>query len=678
MRSGFFKLTVVFAAALTASSAAWAGSMWLDIGEKALADGSSERAIVPEHYRTLRLDSGELQVLLATTPSEKIAPKGLEEIVFPLPLPDNNELRLRIVEAPVMAPELAKRYPEITTYRVFDANDNSIQGRIDWTPQGFHAMVRTPNGTVFIDPYTPRDTNHYISYYKHDLKPRADRPFTCHVEGDPIGHAVEAWPESDHGKAASGTELRTYRLAMAATGEYTDFHGGTVPAGLAAIVTAVNRVNQIYEQDAAIHMELIATTDQVIYTDGATDPYTNNNGSAMLTENQNTMASVIGSANYDIGHVFSTGGGGIASLASPCKNSKKAKGVTGLNNPIGDPFYIDFVAHEMGHQWSANHTFNGNAGGCIGNRTDYAAYEPGSGSTIMAYAGLCSPQNLQQESDAYFHSYSLDQITTYSQTGFGNNCAVTTATGNTPPTVDAGNAYTIPHLTPFELTGSASDVDGDSLTYCWEEFDLGPAGHPNTPVGNAPTFRSFDPTEDPMRSFPKVSSLVNNSTPIGERLPTINRTMNFRLTVRDNHVATGGINDDTTTVESVTSAGPFLVTSPNTLVTWDGPGPHTVTWDVAGTDSAPISCSQVNILLSTDVGYNWTETLASAVDNDGEHQVMVSAPDTTLARLRVECSNNIFFDISNSRFVIQNADIDFIFIDGFESGDTSAWSDAVQ
>ncbi len=396
----------------------------------------------------------------------------------------------------------------------------------------------------------------------------------------------------------------------------------------------------------------------------------------MLGQNQTNLDSVIGSANYDIGHVFSTGGGGVASLGVPCRVTSKARGVTGLSNPIGDPFYVDYVAHEMGHQWGANHTFNTSTSGCVSQRSASTAYEPGSGSTIMAYAGICSPHNIQNYSDDYFHGVSLDEIIAYSTLGSGNSCAAVTATGNTPPTVEAGPSYTIPGSTPFVLTGAATDPNGDDLTYCWEQFDLGPAGHPNSPSGNAPIFRSFDPVTSPTRSFPTNSDLVNNTQSLGEILPTSDRTLHFRLTVRDNRPNGGGVADDSTTVEVEAGAGPFLVTAPNTAVTWNGSGPHTVTWDVAGTDVAPVSCVAVDILLSIDGGLTFDGVVVQGVANDGSVDVYPATPDTTTARIKVVCSDNIFFDISNVNFSILGAG-GTIFVDDFELGNTDAWSSVV-
>jgi uncharacterized repeat protein (TIGR01451 family) len=334
----------------------------------------------------------------------------------------------------------------------------------------------------------------------------------------------------------------------------------------------------------------------------------------------------------------------------------KARGVTGLSSPVGDPFYVDYVAHEIGHQHGGNHPFNGTAGACTGgNRNGSTAYEPGSGSTIMAYAGICGNQNIQSNSDDYFHTINFEEIVSYTTAGAGGSCGTVTSTGNNAPVADAGaGGFSIPVETPFTLTGSGSDGDSDPLTYNWEEFDLGPAGHPNNPVGNAPIFRSFTAQTTPSRTFPQISDIVNNTHTIGEILPTYARNLTFRLTVRDNNAfpSAGGVNYDTIAFEVTDQAGPFLVNQPNTAIDWQTGSRQEVIWDVANTDVPPVSCSSVNILLSTDGGYTFPQLLASGAENDGMHHVPVPDLLTSSARVRVECANNVFFDISNTDFTI--------------------------
>ena len=293
---------------------------------------------------------------------------------------------------------------------------------------------------------------------------------------------------------------------------------------LSAYVLTMNRVNGVYEREFAITMVLINNTHDLIFLDANSDPYTNSSGSQMLGQNQSTVNSIIGSSNYDIGHVFSTGGGGIASLRSVCSFQNKAKGVTGSNAPTGDPFDIDYVAHEMGHQFGGNHTQNNSC-----NRASDHAFEPGSASTIMGYAGICAP-NLQNNSDDYFHVHNYDEVISFAHNGNGNVCASISNTGNTPPEVTVPNGgFFIPIETPFRLEGSATDADGDDLKYCWEQMDLGPSGHPDSPSNNAPIFRSWEPSEEAFRVFPKMVNIIIRNTVLGETYPTYDRDLTFTV-----------------------------------------------------------------------------------------------------------------------------------------------------
>ncbi|MCW8812365.1 MAG: M12 family metallo-peptidase, partial [Chlorobium sp.] len=609
----FISILILFSPAINAQSNF--AELWNDVIETEI-NTIGTRYIIPQSYRTLELDLQNLSSALNQVPSEIITRVKESDFILSLPFPDNSFSTFRIVESPVMAEELTTKYPQIKTYLGQGVDDGTARIRFDITPEGFHAIIFSNKGTVYIDPYSLGETRYYISYFKKDYLPTEDElDAVCNVLGtdsefgEHIRNLVMNNPD-----ALVGPQLRTYRLACAATGEYTIFHGGTVALGLAAVVTAINRVTGVYENEVAVRLELIPNNDLIIYTDPNTDPYTNNNGGAMLGQNQTNLDAVIGSANYDIGHVFSTGGGGVAYLGVVCQAGWKAQGVTGLSQPIGDPFYIDYVAHEMGHQYGGNHSFNGNESACGGgNRNGPTAYEPGSGSTIMAYAGICGSQDLQNHSDDYFHNISFVEIVNYTNNGNGNSCPVITNTGNNEPTANVpAGGFTIPISTPFILTGSGSDPDNDTLTYCWEEWDLGPAGHPNNPSGNAPIFRSFDPVDVSYRYFPKLSDILNNTQTIGEILPTYSRTLNFRLTVRDNRAGGGGVNyTQMQSIDVTNTAGPFLVTQPNTAVTWQGNTTQTVTWDVANTSVAPVNVNEVKILLSTDGGLNFTEILAS-------------------------------------------------------------------
>jgi hypothetical protein len=626
--------------------------LWADVSPTGIMP-TGDRLIVPQSYRTLSLDLSGMKQFLASVPLEGTGASNRSEIS--LPLPDGGFGRFSIVESSIMAPELQSQYPEIRTYAGYGIDDRTATIRFDVTPHGFHAMVLSNNGTIFIDPYQRGDTDHYQTYYRRDYV--SDKSLGGCTVLDEDNMSAEIARLAGNTALRSGTQLRTYRTAVAADGEYTTYYGGTVPQALAGIVTSMNRVDGVYERELSIRMVLIANENLIIYTNPNTDPYTNSDGATMLNQNQSTLDSVIGSANYDIGHVFSTGGGGIAGLGVVCRTGQKAKGVTGSPAPIGDAYDIDYVAHEMGHQYGANHCFNGSAGSCSGgNRNASTAYEPGSGSTIMCYAGICGNQNLQIHSDDYFHWVSIQEIVTYTTSGAGSTCPVTTATGVIEPTPSTpSGGFSIPINTPFSLTASATTTG--AATYCWEESDLGPAGHPNSPTSNAPVFRSFDPVSSPTRVFPKWSNILANTQTIGEILPSYARSLTFRVTVRDTQAGGVGVRNAGISF-LVGSAGPFLVTSPNTAVVWQGGTNQTVTWNVAGTDAAPINCQTVNILLSTDGGSTWPTVLASGTPNDGSQQVFLPATPTYVARIMVQAADNIFFDISNSNFQIEySADV---------------------
>ena len=565
-------------------------------------------------------------------------------------MPDGTTEEFRIVDSPIMAPGLAAKYPAIHAYAGQGIDDPTAYVRFGLTQKGFHAMILSArHSTVFIDAYAKNDTENYISYYRSDYAKRLEDNFVCHTEGETKQEASQKTVSENLFKAGGDCQLRTYRLALACTQEYASFHGGTVASVLAEYNIAMARVNGVYETDFAVTMVLVDNTDEIIYL-SEPDPYTNNNGGTMLGQNQTTCDNEIGSANYDIGHVFSTGGGGIAGLGVPCNNNNKARGVTGLGSPINDPFYIDFVAHEIGHQFGGNHTFNNS---CNGNRNNSTALEPGSGSTIMAYAGICTP-NVQSNSDPYFHAISLVEIYNYITIGGGSGCPTVVNNPNAAPVLSLENTnYTIPGSTPFELTATATDPDGGTLTYCWEQMDneISTQAPQGTNTGG-PNFRSLNPTESPTRYFPSIDNILNGTTDIWEVLPTVTRDMEFRCVVRDNNMGEGCTDEVDVDIDVDGNSGPFLVTNPNTNVTWMVGENQNITWDVANTNQAPVSCANVDILLSLDGGNTYPITLATNVPNTGSNLVPVPNNTTTTARVKVICADNIFFDISNQNFVI--------------------------
>ncbi|MFN0013573.1 MAG: reprolysin-like metallopeptidase [Saprospiraceae bacterium] len=641
---------------LLLSSTIFSQNIWSDVSEKSIPVlGRSERLIVPSQYRAVRLDLAAVQPLLAAAP-ERFRPNAgpEQDIVLTLPLPDGRWGRFRITESPVMAPEIQARFPEIRCYTGTGLDDPTASLKCDLTPQGFHAMISSPHhDPIFIDPYQRGDREHCVVYNKKNLEPK--EPYACTLDEAVDMPDLKKMPVPE---MVGDCQFRKYRLALACTGEYANFHGGTVPLVLAAMNTTMNRVNGIYERDLSVTMQIIANNDLLVYLDPVTDGYSNGNGSSMLNQNQTKCNNIIGSANYDIGHVFSTGGGGIAGVGVVCNNSTKARGVTGRNQPIGDPFNVDYVSHEMGHQFNGNHTQNNNCG-----RYLPTAMEPGSASTIMGYAGICSP-NIQANSDPYFHAVNLQEISGYITTGPGNVCPVKTNTGNTAPVVNAGTDYVIPHSTPFSLTAVSTDIDGDALTYCWEQMnnEVAPMPPQSTNTGG-PAFRSLNPMPSPTRYFPRLADLATGTDPIWERLPGVARTMNFRVTVRDNKSTGGCTGEDNMVLTVAGTAGPFVVTAPNTAQTWYVAEKRNVTWNVAATDVAPVSCSMVRLLLSTDGGLTYPIVLANSVPNTGTAEVEVPNEISATCRVMVQAIGNVFFDISDQNFAIEVPLVPTFFMD---------------
>ena len=441
------------------------------------------------------------------------------------------------------------------------------------------------------------------------------------------------------------TNIYKYRLAVSASKSYVAANGGTKASALEAIIRTIDRVNQVYERDAGIRLELVANNDQLIFPDD--DPFSGSLNN-MLSQNQALIDRVIGTENYDVGHLFTARGGGLAYVGSACRSSVKAMGISGNISVGRERFSLEFVAHEIAHQFSATHTFNSNQGLCsANNRSALTAYEPGSGSTIMSYTGICGSDNLQSHADAMFHIGSIQQMLRHKRVHNPNGCGTLVADTNTAPEVDAGGDYIIPANTPFELVGRASDSDNDRLLYNWEQQDAGLASPIDEDTGNNALFRSYLPTSSKQRMFPRQVSVLGSEAPRGETLPTTNRMMHFEFIAQDSHGATVS---DSMTVNVVTDSETFHLHTPPLYYT-RGEDIH-VTWDVANTDLPPISCSSVDISLSTNNGLSFDEVLVSNIPNSGAATIRL--PDSVRqgrdARLKLSCSDNIFFSISSRSF----------------------------
>jgi hypothetical protein len=580
-------------------------------------------------------------------------------VVLTLPTPSGDFERFEIVEAPILAPELAAKYPEIVTYRGRSLDNPTATIRFDVTASGLHALVLSPEGAYYVTPYSQGDASLYLSYDAGEYSSLTGQG----LKNDLIDSDVLSGSENlsfglDANSGFYGETLKTYALAVSASGEFTADNGGTVPSALSAITTTINWVNGIYENELAMRFQILAGSDALIYTNAATDPYdiTQSNAS-MLNQSQSNVDSVIGNANYDIGHLFikKSNFGGHSTLASAGVTGAKAKAISGNTEGFT-------TAHEIGHQFNALHTWNGDGTGNLSdpnnpfNSAQYdvsTSMEPGAGTTLMSYGHLWSTdENIQGHRDEYFHSKSLEQISAHA-TAHPPVVGSTVSTGNSAPSVAAGSDYVIPADTPFTLTATGSDANGDPVTYTWEQFnaDNAQSDLSSADDGVGPLFRSWSAVSDPSRTFPNLVDLTANTTPVGELLPSLARTMDFRVTARDNHPGAGAYAYDDMSVQVVATGSPFQVTSPNTAVAWAGASTQTITWDVSGTDANGINVSDVAIKLSTDGGMTYPFVLATTT-NDGSHDLTVPQMDTTQARIRVEAVDNVFFDISDADITI--------------------------
>jgi hypothetical protein len=794
-------------------------------------DRSRPVTVAPREFSAFRLDAAQARSALAPA----LADNGGAPVRIAVPAPDGSSQVFSVVEDSVMEPALAAQHPEIRTFAGRGVTDPTSSIRLDQSPLGFHAAVRGPLGVRawYVDPaYRGRGVTAHLSYHGSAV-PRAAEAF---VERDLAD--TEAIIDAAPAVAARGGEAvkrRVYRLALVTDPSYAAYFG--TANVLAAKTTLVNRVNQVYNDDLAIRFVLIAGTDllnldtaakasgangpcglNACYDAADLAPETGGCSSALLTRTEFVLGQLVGADSYDLGHIgLGINGGGIAGLGV-VGGSSKASGCTGLPFPKGDFYAVDYVAHEIGHQMGGNHTFDGTLVNCsLTNRNATTSVEPGSGSSVMAYAGICGQDNLQPHSDPYFSQRSIDEITatvtaepaavdevqTVSFGGFddaadsvtlgfdgrtttiandssynlvqlqskintltglvptiggydgallpdeggfqlffelptqgagedvprlqvlsttgtmsafvgvqqqggpgGNQGNEVVTTGNHAPTVTAPADKTIPARTPFTLTGSGTDADGNPLTYLWEQNDVGGLAQGTSLVSNTktagPLFRVFgtyadvsqeeslqSPSPDqnlagtsPSRTFPDLEQVLAGNTnaetgacpeapadpakvPVptvecfAEFLPTadygdplLGSQLNFRLTGRDGHATGGGTSYDDVTLSVDTSAGPFQVTSRSTAGEPVKAGAdEAVTWDVNGTDAAGLA-PDVRISLSTDGGRTFPHVLKATTPNDGSETVTLPAVGATQARLKIEAVGNYFFDVSDADFTV--------------------------
>jgi hypothetical protein len=633
--------------------------------------------------RRIQLDRPRLEALLAGAPApgSTAVPAALEILG-----PDGAVHKLLVRESPILSPELQARMPEVRTYAVTGAGDPSLTGRFDLTPAGFHAVMMSRAGAFLVE---PDGAGLYRSAW---LGSRSTAAFSCRVTSNMSAQAQAA---TDFTFPKVFTQLQTLRLAVMVSAQFTQANGGTQASAMAAIITTVNANNAVYDRDLSIHFNI---AKMIVYSSSNPEPspgLENLGESGNLAALGNLIDQQTGTANYDVGHTFLKTGGGLAQLNSACNAQlvgdpgvapapAKAQGLSGQGGLNLTEFGVVYVAHEIGHQMGANHTFNGIAApGCTdSNRNADTAFEVGSGITVMAYAGICTGQGVMDSQDldktsiAFMHAYTIKEITDYAKSILSCFASPSASTMNHPPQVFAPQTFTVPANTPFLLTGFATDPDAQdqaNLTYSWEQLDLGPPSPPNNDDGMRPLFRNYAPVDSPTRYFPSAPFILNNfsmpptSCPsisnqmvnylCGETLPNSNRTMRYRLAVRDNRgsdgTTAGTMAFADVMVTSTTAAGPFRVTAPGTNH-WQAGETGLVTWKVANTNQAPVNAATVRIKLSLDGGDSFPYVLQSGVPNNGEAVVTipVGVPASSSARVMVAAESSVFLDISHGNLEI--------------------------
>ncbi|TLP79295.1 reprolysin-like metallopeptidase [Maribacter sp. ACAM166] len=599
----------------------------------------------------LQVEKGKAFILNKEQFLEALSVKGDTKIIY-FPNEQGNQIPFLIEDAHLFSKKLAEKYPSIKSYKGSALHDVAIQVRFSVSHKGVQSMFNKvgEKGALFMQKAAD---DSYVLYRRTEQKKR-DLDFICRTMP-----SVMEYSQNRTAKLVDDQTLRTFRVAISASGEYTQFHGGAKADALAAINATLTRVNGVFERDLAINLELIDTTDFVIYTDPENDPYTG----SLSSQVQNTLTSVIGEANYDIGHLFNqqdnTLDGNSGFIGAVCKDGRKGSAYTTLSSPTGDAFDIDLVAHEMGHQFGANHSFSHISEGTT------VQVEPASGTTIMGYAGITGDNNVADNSDDYFHYVSVVQIRDYLKTV---SCGQSQVLTNTPPTITSLLDYNVPIATAFVLDGEANDVDTfNILSYTWDQIDNGVVTQatfgPSNPAGA--NFRSFPPSLTPYRYFPNLNRILNGELTqtqpttgdSWETVSNIGRSMNFSLTVRDNALNGGQSISDELRVSVINEAGPFIVTTQSNPESFVAGTIQTISWDVAKTNLAPIGAETVSIFLSTDGGLTYPTAVAENILNDGSQSIIVPSIDTSTGRIMVKADENIFFAVNAASFTITPSEI---------------------
>ena len=599
-----------------------------------------------KNYRTVGVNMNRIRNILAKAPYADANYKTDIRYEISIPNPKGGSDVYRVMEIAVLSPALAAEYPTLKTYKIIGSK--GATGRITLSDFGMEVAVHNGTKSFHLQSTSKTDNKKHIIYYDRD---EISEGLSCATEE--IEELNTEWTEQGLNKALGDCQLRTYRMAVATTGEYTTA-AGSQAAALAKVTSTINNISAIYERDATITFTVVSTT-ALMFPNAATDPFNTSTfpGGTALNDNHNAITSALGTAGFDLGHAFhegGSGGSGLAQLSSVCNAAGKGRAASRRSTTTGGA-WERLVSHEISHNFSGRHTMAANTGSCMGNVTTSSAYEVGGGSTIMAYASACTGASYQSGTDSYFHTGTISQMVSFAA---NSTCAAVSTISNGQPSVSSGgSAYTIPANTPFILSASGTDSDGDNVLYNWEQMDPAPApmgGFPSSSNTAGPMFRSYPPSADgDVRYLPALSNLVTGTSVPWEVLPTVSRTMDFRITARDNAAGNGCLAYDSTIVTTNNSAGPFTVTSQSTPTTWVGNGTNTatITWNTAGTNNAPISCANVDILFSDDEGQSFPHVLLASTPNDGSQSITIPSLNACRGRIMVKCSDNIFFNINS-------------------------------
>lgn len=661
----YFSLPILLVFSLFFHCDAQVNNWFASSGDQYASLSADEKLADVEKYHAIQLDFNSLRSELQNVPHEHATDMRRSNFVFQFPMADGSIRNFQLVEYAIAQKGLSRKFPWMKAYRGTDLDYGSTI-RFNMTKSQFYGVIQENGKTYYIDPIALHDVKNYIVYNIANAKNHHGE-FQCdaHDMAENIISTNEEQLDSPTENIAQvrsrgeALTLRTYRLAVSTTSGFTNYYGGTVAGAMEGVTIIVNRINSVLEREVAIRLILIDNNDELIVTDPNADPFEDGNLGQMINQNQATIDGIIGSQNYDIGHVFGSAFlQGLAQLGAVCGQSK-ARGGSVFNPPVGDPFVVSIICHEMGHQFNAAHTMYH----CHNVNTP-TGYEPGSGSTIMSYAGICNPYNVQGDADDYYHVNSLESIINFSRNLGGASCGQDIDLGNSYPTIelDYPNLIRLPINTPFRLTGRATDMESpETMTYGWEQYQAGTRDFSDVswditqPVGNEPLFRSLPPSDNPTRYFPALFRVVNNLSYIYEQLPTYERDLKFRFVVRDNAPENGGSVWEEIRMRAFdnSDSGRFEVTSFNTLTTINSGDYVEVTWNVAATNQPPINTKTVDIFLSTDGGESFPIVLKENTKNDGSTFVNIPDVEADEFRIMVAASNSVYFNISKSDGIIE-------------------------